>query len=224
MCLLFEDSKASRHLVTYSIDVKERELIEGPWSQTNVEFGARILVPVPTIYGGGVLLIGESTITYLGHNRRSEFSSFSTTSSAHFQRGQASSLQNNSNAIYQTSIGISRSHITSYCFIEGDGPCRFLLGDQYGNIRLLILHSDQDNLPSLVIEHLGITSIPETLSYLGSGILFIGSCFGDSQLVKLHTEPQPQFNDTLIEVLETYTNIGPILDFCFIRNGTVGQV
>ena len=205
--------------------MKERELIEGPWSQTNVEFGARILVPVPIKSGGGVLIIGESTITYLGYNRRSEFTSSTTLSSSFPQRGQTSStLQNNSGTIYQTSVGISRSHITAYCFIESDGPCRYLLGDQYGNIWLLILHSVQDNSPTLIIEHLGITSIPETLSYLGSGILFIGSIFGDSQLVKLHTDPLPQSSDTLIEVLETYTNIGPILDFCFIRNGTIGQV
>jgi DNA damage-binding protein 1 len=73
------------------------------------------------------------------------------------------------------------------------------------------------------VEPLGLTSIAETLSHLGNGILFIGSCFGDSQLVKLHKDP-PAGYDSVIEELERYPNIGPILDLCFIRNGNVGQV
>lgn len=40
----------------------------------------------------------------------------------------------------------------------------------------------------LKLEVLGETSCASTISYLDSGVVFIGSCFGDSQLIKLHTE------------------------------------
>lgn len=39
VCLLYEDNKACRHLNTYVVDIKERELVEGPWNRNNVEFG-----------------------------------------------------------------------------------------------------------------------------------------------------------------------------------------
>lgn len=41
----------------------------------------------------------------------------------------------------------------------------------------------------LKLQRLGRTSTPSTLSYLDSGVVFVGSCFGDSQLVKLHASP-----------------------------------
>lgn len=41
-CLLYEDNKACRHLNTYVVDMKERELLEGPWIRSNVEYGRQI--------------------------------------------------------------------------------------------------------------------------------------------------------------------------------------
>jgi DNA damage-binding protein 1 len=213
LCLLYEDNRGSRHVVTHSIDLRERQLVEGPWSQTNVEFGARILVPVPSKAGGGVILIGQSTITFLSHPvSRSD------------SHSRSSSFNSNSGTVFQTSVGMPRTHITSYSLIDSaDGSLfRLLLADQFGHLSLLMLHHSGSS-PALLVEPLGLTSIAETLSHLGNGILFIGSCFGDSQLVKLHKDP-PAGSDSVIEELERYPNIGPILDLCFIRNGNVGQV
>lgn len=214
LCLLYEDNRGSRHLVTHSIDLRERELVEGPWTQTNVEFGARILVPVPLKYGGGVVLIGQSTITYLSHpvNRPDS-------------QTRNSNPGSNPGTVYQTSVGISRTHITSYCLIESDDEnlCRFLLGDQFGNLSILLIQKSGAS-PALFVEPLGMTSISETLSHLGNGVIFVGSCFGDSQLIKLHSDPPSPDSESVIEELGRYPNIGPILDLCFLRNGNVGQV
>lgn len=214
ICLLYEDNRGSRHLVTHSIDLRERELVEGPWSQTNVEFGARLLIPVPIKYGGGVVLIGQSTITYLSHpvNRADS-------------QNRHQTLGSNAGTVFQTSVGISRTHITSYCLIEDNDEniCRYLLGDQFGNLSVLLIQQFGTS-PALFVEPLGVTSISETISYLGNGIIFIGSCFGDSQLIKLHREPPLRDSNGVIEELERYPNIGPILDLCFVRNGNVGQV
>jgi DNA damage-binding protein 1 len=217
LCLLYEDPRGSRHIVTHSVDLRERELVEGPWIQTNVEFGARILVAVPMRYGGGVILIGQSTITFLSHP-------VTRNDSAMHSRGPT--INSHSGSVFQTSVGISRTHITSYCLIESQdgGLCRYLLGDQFGNLSVLILHSSGESSPALHVEPLGVTSISETISHLGNGIIFIGSCFGDSQLLKLHRDPPSPDSESLIEELDRFPNIGPILDLCFLRNGNVGQV
>jgi hypothetical protein len=67
----------------------------------------------------------------------------------------------------------------------------------------------------LKLDLLGETSGASTISYLDSGVVFVGSCFGDSQLVRLH--PDKDENGSNVEVLESFTNLGPIQvsDFTF---------
>jgi DNA damage-binding protein 1 len=48
---------------------------------------------------------------------------------------------------------------------------------------------------------------------LDQGHVFIGSKFGDSQLIKLRNKP---VDGSYVEVLSEWTNIGPIVDFCVI--------
>lgn len=51
ICLLYQDNHQSRHVKTLSIEVREKEFNNGPWSQNNVEFGANLLIPVPSPLG-----------------------------------------------------------------------------------------------------------------------------------------------------------------------------
>lgn len=51
ICVLYEDYKAARHIKTYHILLKEKDFAEGPWSQSNVESGASLLIPVPAPVG-----------------------------------------------------------------------------------------------------------------------------------------------------------------------------
>ena len=50
------------------------------------------------------------------------------------------------------------------------------------------------------------------VTYLDNGVVFVGSSWGDSQLVKLCTEPAPGTVDSYVQVLESYSNLGPIVD------------
>jgi len=43
--------------------LKDKDFIEGPWSQNNLDNGADLLIPVPPPFCG-VLIIGEETIVY----------------------------------------------------------------------------------------------------------------------------------------------------------------
>jgi DNA damage-binding protein 1 len=86
---------------------------------------------------------------------------------------------------------------------------------------VLVLENDGSKVLALKLANLGVTSSAKTISYLDSGVVFIGSCFGDSQLIKLH--PDKDENGSNIEVLETFTNLGPIQDFCVVDLERQGQ-
>lgn len=48
---------------TYEVTLKDKDFIEGPLSQNNLDNGADLLIPVPPPLCG-VLIIGEETIVY----------------------------------------------------------------------------------------------------------------------------------------------------------------
>lgn len=58
-----QDNKDARHVKTYEVALKDKDFLEGPWSQNNLDNGADLLIPVPPPLCG-VLIIGEETIVY----------------------------------------------------------------------------------------------------------------------------------------------------------------
>lgn len=71
----------------------------------------------------------------------------------------------------------------AYGKVDEDGS-RYLLGDHLGNLLLLVLQHDGSHVVGLKTEPLGCISAPSTISYLDNGVVYIGSSFGDSQLVR----------------------------------------
>lgn len=58
---------------------------------------------------------------------------------------------------------------------------------------------------------IGQISIPHTIVNLSDGLLYIGSTQGDSSLVRLILNDTKRYT---VETLYTFTNLGPIVDFC----------
>ncbi|KAL0352802.1 UNVERIFIED_CONTAM: DNA damage-binding protein 1 [Sesamum angustifolium] len=150
--VLYQDNKDARHVKTYEVALKDKDFIEGPWSQNNLDNGAELLIPVPPPLCG-VLIIGEETIVYCS----------------------ASAFK---------AIPIRPSNWT------------------------------QDRA-------LGETSVASSISYLDNAVVFVGSSYGDSQLIKLNLQPDAQ--GSYLEVLERYVNLGPIVDFCVVDLERQGQ-
>ena len=71
------------------------------------------------------------------------------------------------------------------------------------------------------VELLGEISIPEAITYLDNGVLFIGSRIGDSQLIKLNKTPDE--NNSYVSVMETFTNLAPIVDMVVVDLERQGQ-
>lgn len=108
----------------------------------------------------------------------------------------------------------------------------------------------QPPLPlQLTVERIaqGRFSSPTALLDLGGGFVFVGSHYGDSLLVRLTYAPRSQEaflstpkvaamdldtqtapDQTSIDIINTYTNLAPIVDFCVVETdsgqGPVGYV
>lgn len=89
---------------------------------------------------------------------------------------------------------------------------RFVLADEYGKLYLLmiVLNSKQD-LESWQLDVLGETSRASTLVYLDGGRIFVGSHQGNSQVI--------QISERSMEVIQTFANIAPVLDFTVMDMG-----
>lgn len=189
ICMLYEDSRNNRHIKTFVVDMREKELAPGPWAQSNVEHGAKLLIPVPSPTNG-VIIVGETTITYLSGTGNVQ------------------------------SVAIQHTQICSYGAINSDGT-RYLLGDHRGVLYVLVLRKEAGLVKSIVIDLVGTTSIAETLNYLDNGVVFVGSAYGDSQLIKLTSIPDE--DGSSVTILDSYTNIGPVLDMCVVASERQGQ-
>lgn len=97
----------------------------------------------------------------------------------------------------------------AWCAIDDQ---RFCLSDDYGQLYLLFIKRDQrDEYDGWQLDVLGETSRASTLVYLDGGKIFVGSHQGNSQLI--------QIQESGLEVLQTFANIAPILDFTVMDMG-----
>uniref|UniRef100_A0A915B6F3 DNA damage-binding protein 1 n=1 Tax=Parascaris univalens TaxID=6257 RepID=A0A915B6F3_PARUN len=188
-----------RHLKAAAINLEDKELSSPPlWKQDNIEAEACMVIPIPQPYGG-VIVVGHEAISY--HKDANAYSAIAPP------------------LIHQSQIGC-------YGKIDRDGQ-RYLLGDLSGRIFMLLLDLDvatdgTASVKDLKVELLGETSIPECIVYLDNGVVFIGSRFGDSQLVRLRSEPCP--DGSYISLMDTYVNLAPIRDMVVINADGQQQV
>ncbi|CAK9300497.1 unnamed protein product [Gordionus sp. m RMFG-2023] len=208
LALINQDSEG-RHFRTYKLS--DRDLIHGPWNENNIEAEASILIPVPALLGGGVVIVGQESIMY---------------------------YRDNSPFAIRPPV-MKQNSITCYCRIDPNGS-RYLLGDMGGRLFMLLLEATSSGpagpfiIKDMRLEALGETCIPECLTYLDNGVIYVGSRLGDSQLIRLRTNPiQVSSNQnsvtmaSYIEVLESFTNLGPIVDMIVVdaeRSGHKDQL
>lgn len=109
---------------------------------------------------------------------------------------------------------ISRPLQEGTVFVEWeqiDGQ-RWLLADDYGRLFFLMLVLDDNNeVEDWKVDLLGETSRASAMVYLGEGITFTGSHQGDSQVIKI--------TEGSFEVIQTISNLAPILDFTVMDLG-----
>ena len=140
--------------------------------------------------------------------------------------GQESIIYHDGNSYVAVAPAIiKQSTINCYARVDNRG-LRYLLGNMCGHLFMLFLEIEENAkgetcVKDLKVELLGEISIPECITYLDNGVLFIGSRMGDSQLVKLHS--QANENGSYVVPMESFTNLGPILDICVVDLERQGQ-
>lgn len=115
---------------------------------------------------------------------------------------------------------IKQTIAKAYGRVDADGS-RHLLCDASGAMYLLVLVKDAGGVQSLKLDVLGTTSAASTLSYLDNSVVFVGSTWGDSQLVRLR--PAPDAAGSFVEVLQSFPGLGPIVDFAVVDLERQGQ-
>ena len=89
---------------------------------------------------------------------------------------------------------------------------RWLIADDSGKLYLLMLLLENGgDVTGWKLDAIGQTSRASVLVYLDGGYVFVGSHQGDSQVVKVEEQG--------IEVVQTISNIAPILDFTIMDMG-----
>jgi DNA damage-binding protein 1 len=111
--------------------------------------------------------------------------------------------------------------VTAWCPVGGDGG-RFLLGDHLGNLSVVVCVEKNGVLAGMHVEALGAASAPSCLAYLDAGVAFVGSSYGDSQLVRLSEERDPG-TGSYLSLLQTTPNLGPVVDFALADLDRRGQ-
>ncbi|TQN67651.1 DNA damage-binding protein 1 [Colletotrichum shisoi] len=93
----------------------------------------------------------------------------------------------------------------------------YFLSDDYGNLHLLTIETEGVVVIKLSLRTLGVTSRASCLVHMGNGLLFLGSHYGDSQLLQINMESLET------RLVQTIPSIAPILDFSVMDLGNAGD-
>ncbi|VUZ42218.1 unnamed protein product, partial [Hymenolepis diminuta] len=197
--MICEDQGAA-HLRMYELNTKDHILVPLPANFSAIETTSRMLVPVAAPYYG-FLVVGDEMISYHSPNK------------PHI-----------TTCIPQKTL----SKVVAYAQVDNK---RYLMGNLCGELFMVHLVGPEVDalaplsavLERLRIERLGITSVPESIVYLDKGVVFIGSYFGDSQLIHLRSDIDPD-TKCYFDVYEEYPNLGPIADMIFVENEGQNQL
>ncbi|VVC45761.1 Hypothetical protein CINCED_3A017720 [Cinara cedri] len=193
--IIIHQDNNGRHIKAKEISIKDKEFVKTPWKQDNVETEASLIIPVPEPICGAIII------------------------------GRESVLYHNGTSFIAISPPVIKSTIVCYARIDKLGA-RYLLGDMAGHLFMLLLNYDVNpdgtyKMKDPKVDLLGEISIPESLTYLDNKIIYVASRVGDSQLIKLHKKPDN--TGSHLTIIDTYTNLGPIVDMCVIDLERQGQ-
>ncbi|PGH07582.1 hypothetical protein AJ80_07971 [Polytolypa hystricis UAMH7299] len=109
-------------------------------------------------------------------------------------------------------LSLSLEEPTVFVAWEQIDSQRWLLADDYGRLFFLMLVlNNSGEVEGWKLDFLGETSRASVLVYLGGGVTFVGSHQGDSQVIKIV--------EGSFEIIQTFSNIAPILDFTVMDLG-----
>lgn len=216
LCILSETDAGNRNIRTYTVENKDKDLVEGPWKHNNLDDSSYMLIPVPT---GGVLIVGERDIVYFGGADKNV-----KTVSMDATLINAYECIDPAGQRFLLGDCTGRLSILALC---QDDPQAIFSGTTSSNgtsssDSQILQPSAQ--ITSIVLDSVGRCTVPATLTYLphAAGHLFIGSQYGDSEFIQLLPEPDLE-SGSYVSVLNTMSNIGPVLDMIVLSQDKQSQ-
>lgn len=221
-----------RYIKTYSLDLKGKELVRNESNEFQTRSADRI-VAVPF---GGVLVVSDGCLEYFSlgmapsdltePSNTTTTTTTSTTTTTGTGDGSAGrhNRKNRPKRDQYRHTTFGNSTVTAIGPIDDDrdairkGTMRYLMSDIRGSMYIVVV---TDNPRKILTQHIGRTSIASTISYMDNSIVYVGSSKGDSQLVKLCEDSNE--NGSNLDILETFTNVGPILDMVSVDLERHGQ-
>ena len=182
IALLYQDDDNAFRATTYTIDFTTKDLTEGPWTLRYENIDAFSSIIIPHSNSSNGAII-------VGHKHIT------------YYNGRSSK-----------SIPMEDKIVLCYDQVDTN---RYLLGDERGSLWLLTINQDDNGMryvSGMTLERMGDIHLPATVSYLGEGVCFIGTQYGDSQLIQLSEQVDIETNSFIAASTE-YTALGPILDF-----------
>lgn len=159
-------------LKSYTVSVASSELYDHSLRINNVDPGAAFLVPVDMKHGGGVIVVGETSMVYAGGTK--------ATTDIRGAGGSSSSSTAQITETFQKNTFLSWGQIDD---------TRVLLADFHGSLQLLtVVHAGEGCVTGLELRPLGDVTFASCISYLDDGKVFVGSQVANSQIVQLLKE------------------------------------
>ncbi|KAI8324485.1 hypothetical protein GQ54DRAFT_296163 [Martensiomyces pterosporus] len=161
--VLYEDADMTRQVHVYRLGDSQGGEVRpiSLWVSETVERAASKIIPLP---GGALLVVGEESLTVVAQNTES------------------------------LGMSVRAAVVTAWEWIDKDKCERLLLADDEGVLSLVVLRyetatTEGRRVRDLYVERLGDISVASSLSYLSDGCVYVGSHYGDQELVRLHTVP-----------------------------------
>jgi DNA damage-binding protein 1 len=196
ICLLYQDARGFQHVVVYKLDLKARQLAL-VWKKQRIDGGSAKQIPLPPRSAA----VASTNANATNSSHTGSLLVLGQEQITHLASGKATQV-----VPLPTSLILGHARLPDS--IEGN--YRYLLGDEFGNIHMLTV-SEND----LALDTLGSTAVlSSAIVYMDPAWLFVGSQHGDSQLIQIHAEPHT--DGGYLQVLEDYTNLGPIVDMDWV--------
>ncbi|KIO17685.1 hypothetical protein M407DRAFT_32631, partial [Tulasnella calospora MUT 4182] len=211
LAILSEDHNQRKHVIARELKLDEQELLYEQSTAISGGFaheGATSLIPVSgQRKTPGVLVLGGGTCHFFGSERATS--------------KRASTGESKLSAVHSLAKGdLPLQGTLSWCAVDEN---RFLLGDELGYLCLLGVDraGAGQTVSDINVLELGQASPSACLTHIDGGVFYSGSLCGDSQTIRLL--PEAKSDGSYIEVLESYTNLGPILDAVLMNADGSGQ-
>lgn len=201
IALLHQDARGSQHVVVYTLRNRQLSLC---WKKQRLDGASCKLLSLPPPTSA----FASTTSEVKAEQKHKETGSIVVLGQrqiTHLIPGKQSRV-----------IALPQSLILTSCPLSDS---RFLLGDEFGQLHVLTVTSQDMSLDTL-----GSSVLASALVYLHPNFIFCGSQLGDSQLLQLNINVSSTNNimdeessNTPLSLLQEYTNLGPILDMDWVE-------